>query len=88
VINYTMSVKTPNLVSFKPFPNPVNENPSHFKLEMMRSTGLSNSICFFCISFMSKGKKVKLAFHAMVANYCGNLVMSSIILDAATCFAI
>jgi hypothetical protein len=33
---------------------------------------------------MSKGKKVKLAFHAVVANYCGNLAVSSIILDAAT----
>jgi hypothetical protein len=36
---------------------------------------------------MSEGKKVKLAFHAMVPNYCGNLATSSIILDAATCFA-
>jgi hypothetical protein len=37
---------------------------------------------------MSKGKKMKLAFHAVVANYCGNLVVSSIILDATTCLAI
>jgi hypothetical protein len=37
---------------------------------------------------MLKGKKVKLAFHVMVANCCGNLVMSSIILDAATYLAI
>jgi hypothetical protein len=37
---------------------------------------------------MSKGKKMKLAFHAMVANYCGNLVGSSIILNAATGLAI
>jgi hypothetical protein len=37
---------------------------------------------------MSEGKKMKLAFHAMVANYCGNLAMSSIILDAAICLAI
>jgi hypothetical protein len=37
---------------------------------------------------MSEGKKVKLAFHAMVASYCGNLAMSSIILNVATCFAI
>jgi hypothetical protein len=28
---------------------------------------------------MLEGKKVKLAFHAMVANYCGNLDVSSII---------
>jgi len=32
---------------------------------------------------MSEGKNVKLAFHAVVANYCGNLVVSSFILDAA-----
>jgi hypothetical protein len=37
---------------------------------------------------MSKGKKMKLAFHAMVVNYCENLVVNSIILDAATCLAI
>jgi hypothetical protein len=37
---------------------------------------------------MSEGKKVKLAFHAVVENYYGNLVVSSIILDAATCLAI
>jgi hypothetical protein len=37
---------------------------------------------------MLKGKKVKLAFHAVVANYFGNLVMSSIILDTASCLAI
>jgi hypothetical protein len=37
---------------------------------------------------MLKGKKVKLAFHAMVANYCGNLAMSSIILDVAICLVI
>jgi hypothetical protein len=37
---------------------------------------------------MSDGKKVKLAFHAMVTNYCGNLAVSSIILDAATYLAI
>jgi hypothetical protein len=37
---------------------------------------------------MSKGKKMKLAFHAMVANCCGNLAMSSIIFDAATYLAI
>jgi hypothetical protein len=37
---------------------------------------------------MSKGKKVKLTFHAMVENYSGNLVVSSIILDAAICFVI
>jgi hypothetical protein len=35
-----------------------------------------------------EGKKVKLAFHVVVANYCGNLVVSSIILDAAIYFAI
>jgi hypothetical protein len=28
---------------------------------------------------MLEGKKVKLAFHAVVANYCGNLAVSSII---------
>ncbi len=55
---------------------------------MMRSLGPSNSICFFSINYMSEGKKVKLAFHAMVANYCGNLVVSSIILDVATCLVI
>ncbi len=33
---------------------------------------------------MSEGKKVKLAFHAVVANCCGNLAVSSIILDAAS----
>jgi len=48
----------------------------------------SNSICFFWISCMSKGKKVKLAFHAMVENSCGNLAVSSIIFYAATCLAI
>jgi len=31
---------------------------------------------------------MKLAFHAMVTNCCGNLAMSSIILNAATCFII
>jgi hypothetical protein len=33
---------------------------------------------------MLEGKKVKLAFHAVVANCYGNLVVSSIIIDAAT----
>jgi hypothetical protein len=33
---------------------------------------------------MSEGKKMKLAFHAVVANCCGNLAMSSIIIDATT----
>jgi hypothetical protein len=37
---------------------------------------------------MSEGKKVNVAFHVAVANYCENLVVNSIILDAATCFAI
>jgi hypothetical protein len=37
---------------------------------------------------MLEGKKMKLAFHAMVANYCGNLVMSSINLDATNCLVI
>jgi len=37
---------------------------------------------------MSKGKKFKLAFHAVVANYYGNLAMNSIILNATTCLAI
>jgi hypothetical protein len=37
---------------------------------------------------MLQGKKVKLAFHAVVANCCGNLAVNSIILDAATCIAI
>jgi hypothetical protein len=37
---------------------------------------------------MSKGKKVKLAFHVVVAKCCGNLAVSSIILDAATYLAI
>jgi hypothetical protein len=57
-------------------------------LEMMRSMGPSNSICFFWIGCMSEGKKVKLAFHAMVANYCGKLAMSSIIFYVATCLTI
>jgi len=37
---------------------------------------------------MLEGKNVKLAFHAVVENCCGNLAMSSIILDVATCLAI
>jgi len=37
---------------------------------------------------MSKGMKVKPTFYAVVTNYCGNLAMSSIILNAATCLAI
>jgi hypothetical protein len=37
---------------------------------------------------MLDDKKVKLAFHVVVANYCGNLVVSSIILDAAICLVI
>jgi hypothetical protein len=37
---------------------------------------------------MLEGKKVKLTFRAVVANYCGNLAMSSIILDAGTCLVI
>jgi hypothetical protein len=36
---------------------------------------------------MSKGKKVKLAFHAVIENYCGNLAMSSIIFDVTTYLA-
>jgi len=37
---------------------------------------------------MLEGKNVKLAFHAVVANYCGNLLVNSFILDAAICLAI
>jgi len=37
---------------------------------------------------MLEGKNVEVAFHAMVANYCGNLVVNSLILDVATCLAI
>jgi len=37
---------------------------------------------------MLEGKKMKLAFHAVVANYCENLAVSSIILDAAIYLAI
>jgi hypothetical protein len=37
---------------------------------------------------MSKGKKMKLAFHALVANYCGILAMTSIIFYVATYLAI
>jgi hypothetical protein len=37
---------------------------------------------------MSKGKKVKLAFHVVVTNYCGNMAVNSIILNAATCLVI
>jgi hypothetical protein len=33
---------------------------------------------------MLKGKKMKLAFHAVVANCCGNLAVNSIILDATS----
>jgi hypothetical protein len=33
---------------------------------------------------MSEGKNVKLAFHAVVANYYGNVAMSCVIFDAAT----
>jgi hypothetical protein len=55
---------------------------------MIKSMGLSNSIYFKKISCMLEGKKVKLTFRAVVANYCGNLAMSSIILDAGTCLVI
>jgi hypothetical protein len=37
---------------------------------------------------MAEGKKMKLAFHAMVVNCCGNLDVSSIILNASICLAI
>jgi hypothetical protein len=37
---------------------------------------------------MLEGKNVKLTFHAVVANCYGNLVVNSLILDAATCLAI
>jgi hypothetical protein len=37
---------------------------------------------------MLEGKKVKLAFHAVVANYCENLVMNSIIFNVAICLTI
>jgi len=37
---------------------------------------------------MLEGKKVKLAFHAMVVNCYGNLALSFIILDVATCLVI
>jgi hypothetical protein len=37
---------------------------------------------------MLEGKNVKLTFHVVVANCCGNLVVNFLILDAATCFAI
>jgi len=37
---------------------------------------------------MLKGKKMKLAFHVVVINCCGNLVMSFIILDVAIYLAI
>jgi hypothetical protein len=36
---------------------------------------------------MLEGKKVKLAFHEVVANCCENLVVSSIIFNVATCLA-
>jgi hypothetical protein len=32
---------------------------------------------------MLEGKKVKVTFHAVVANCCGNVVVSSIILNVA-----
>ncbi len=88
MINRTMSMKRLDLVSLKPFPNPAIENLSHSQLKMMSSTGPSNSICFFLINCMLEGKYVKLAFHTMVANYWGNLVVSFIILDVAICLAI
>ncbi len=37
---------------------------------------------------MREGKKVKLAFHVVVVNYCGNLAMSSIIFNVTTCLVI
>jgi hypothetical protein len=37
---------------------------------------------------MPEGKKVKLAFHAVVANCYKNMGVSSIIFDVATCLAI
>jgi hypothetical protein len=37
---------------------------------------------------MLEGKKMKLVFHAVVPNCCGNLAVLSIILDVATCLAI
>jgi hypothetical protein len=83
-----MSVKRLDLVSLKPFPNLAIKNPWHSQLEMMRSMRPNNSICFFWISYMLEGKKVKLAFHAAVVNYCGNMAVSSIIVDVATCLAI
>jgi hypothetical protein len=39
-----MSMKRPDLVSFKPFPNPIAENPIHSQPKMMRFMGPSNSI--------------------------------------------
>jgi len=88
VINHTMSVKRPDFVSFKPSPNPTAKNPWHSQPEMMRSTKPNNSTCFFRINYMLEGKKVKLAFQALVVNYRGNLDVSSIILNATTCLAI
>jgi hypothetical protein len=55
---------------------------------MMRLMGPSNSICFFWISCMSESKNVKLTFHAVVTNCCGNLVVNSLTLDATTCLVI
>jgi len=37
---------------------------------------------------MSEGKNVKLAFHVVVANYYGNVVVNSLIFYAAICLAI
>jgi hypothetical protein len=37
---------------------------------------------------MLEGNKVKLAFHAMVVNYCGNLAMNSIVLDTTIYLAV
>jgi hypothetical protein len=45
-------------------------------------------VLWLTIVCMSEGKKMKLAFHVVVENYCGNLATSSIILDAITCLAI
>jgi hypothetical protein len=81
--SYHVHEETESCVT-QPSPNLAIENPSHSQPKMMRSTRPSNSICFFWVNCMSEGKKVKLAFHAVVANYCGNLVMSSIIFDATT----
>jgi hypothetical protein len=82
-----MSVKRPNLVSLKPSPNLTLKI---LDIPNLKWWGPRGQIIPYAssISCMSKGKKMKLAFHAVVANYCGNLVVSSNIFNVVTCLTI